>query len=189
MMPGATWDGILTRQDHVPSTGEWQRLISQSSLFTYWSMTCLLHKFPQALISDLSIFSKCRAMIIFDRMNSLKTLIDRDVLTSRHFTPDDQPMKQLYMFSLTGVASITINHWSIRPEENMEQLKGLMQGTLGDSLYVGASLRRHWTNKDKTARAEENKDDPEKQAAYARETRAIYRHNIVTFGVPIIRVV
>jgi len=93
LTPGATWEGILTKQDHEPSIGEWQRFISQSSMFTYWSMTCLLHKFQENLISDLSIFNNCRAMCIFDRMNSLKTLIDRDVLTSRHFTPDDQPMK------------------------------------------------------------------------------------------------
>lgn len=89
MTPGSQWEGILTKVDHEPSIGEWQRFISQSSMFTYWSMTCLLHKFQENLISDLSIFNNCRAMCIFDRMNSLKTLIDRDVLTSKHFTPDD----------------------------------------------------------------------------------------------------
>lgn len=52
-------------------------------------MTCLLHKFPKHLVADLSIFSKCRAMVIFDRMNSYKTLVDRAVLTSRHFVPDE----------------------------------------------------------------------------------------------------
>jgi len=45
LTPGAQWEGILTKQDHEPSIGEWQRYISQSSMFTYWSMTCLLHKF------------------------------------------------------------------------------------------------------------------------------------------------
>jgi len=52
-------------------------------------MTCLLHKFPQALISDLTIFNKCKAMVIFDRMNTFKTLVDRNVMTSRHFVPDE----------------------------------------------------------------------------------------------------
>ena len=27
---GSKWEGILTGEEHVPSTGEWQRLISQS---------------------------------------------------------------------------------------------------------------------------------------------------------------
>jgi len=89
MMPAAKWEGVLTHREHIPSDGEWQQQISQSSLFAYYSMTCLLHKFPSSLISDLSIFNKCRAMAIFDRMNSYKTLIDRNVLTSKHFSPDE----------------------------------------------------------------------------------------------------
>lgn len=81
---------------------------------------------------------------------------------------------------------MTINHWSTRPEASLEALKGLMNGALGDGIYLGASLRKHWTNKDKAAAAEEN---PEAKAAQDASLRAIYRHNIVTFGVPIIRVV
>ena len=93
IMPGTRWEGILTHSQHIPSEGEWQSQIATSSLFMYYSMTCLLHKFPSSLISDLSIFNKCRAMVIFDRMNSYKTLVDRNVLTSKHFSPDEQPMQ------------------------------------------------------------------------------------------------
>ena len=89
MLANSKIDGILTHQTHAPSDGEWQKEISSASLFAFYSMTCLLHKFPSQLISNLSIFNKCRAMIIFDRMNSLKTLVDRNVLTSKHFSPDD----------------------------------------------------------------------------------------------------
>lgn len=89
MLPGCPWSGILTSTQHTPSIGEWQEKISQSSLFAYYSMTCLLHRFPPALVADLSIFSKCRAMIIFDRMNSFKTLVDRNVVTSKHFVPSE----------------------------------------------------------------------------------------------------
>ena len=92
MLPAAQWKGILTTTEHAPSDGEWQERISKASLFAYFSMTCLLHKFPPALVADLSIFSKCKAMLIFDRMNSYKTLIDRNVVTSRHFVPSEQPM-------------------------------------------------------------------------------------------------
>lgn len=124
-------------------------------------MTCLLHKFPKNLISDLSIFNNCRAMVVLDRMNSLKQLIDRDVLTSKHFTPDDQPMRQVALFSLCGVSSVTINHWSTRPEANLDVLKGLMNGTLGDGLYVNAALRKHWSAK---AKAEAEEEDPAAKA-------------------------
>ncbi len=86
--------------------GEWQERISKASLFAYYSMTCLLHKFPPSLVADLSIFSKCRAMIIFDRMNSYKTLIDRSVVTSRHYVPSEQPMQEAALFPLAGVQTI-----------------------------------------------------------------------------------
>ena len=122
IMPGSKWEGIMTHAEHIPSEGEWQSTIANSSLFMYYSMTCLLHKFPSALISDLTIFNKCRAMVIFDRMNSYKTLIDRNVLTSKHFSPDEQPMQQAALFTLCDVSSIVINHWSTRPEDNLEQM-------------------------------------------------------------------
>ena len=88
-MAGSKIEGIMTHSEHIPSEGEWQNSIANSSMFIYYSMTCLLHKFHSALISDLSIFNKCRAMVILDRMNSFKTLIDRNVLTSKHFSPDE----------------------------------------------------------------------------------------------------
>lgn len=147
MMPGSKWEGIMTKSQHIPSDGEWQRLISQSSMFAYYSMTCLLHKFPPSLISDLSIFNKCKAMVIFDRMNSYKTLIDRNMLTSKHFVPNEQPTQMIALFSLCGVSSITINHWSTKPETNLEVFENFMKGCLVDGVYVGASLKKYWQGK------------------------------------------
>jgi len=137
VMPGSKFEGIVTHSEHIPSEGEWQNSIANSSLFVYYSMTCLLHKFHSALISDLSIFNKCRAMIILDRMNSYKTLIDRNVLTSKHFSPDEQPMQQAALFTLCDVSTVVVNHWSTRPEDNMEQFTSIMRGTLGEGMYLG----------------------------------------------------
>lgn len=103
MQNGLTWKGVLTNAEHSPSSGEWQDAIAKSELFVYYSMTCLLHKFPPSLVADLSIFNKCKAMIIFDRMNSFKTLVDREVVTSKHFVPSEQPMQEAILFSLCGI--------------------------------------------------------------------------------------
>lgn len=165
-MPGSVWDGILNHKHHIPSEGEWQKQISSASLFVYFSMTCLLHKFPSALITDLTIFSKCKAMVIFDRMNSLKSLVDRNVMTSKHFTADEQPMQQVALFTLCGVNSIVINNWSTTPEANMEQFESLMRASLTDGLYLGSAGLR--------------KRKPERNLA-------IYQFNSVTYGVPLLR--
>ena len=54
LMPGSSLAGILTHKTHLASVGEWQKQISQASMFLYFSMTCLLHQFPKELITDLT---------------------------------------------------------------------------------------------------------------------------------------
>ena len=169
----------------------------------YYSMTCLLHKFPSSLISDLSIFNKCRAMVIFDRMNSYKTLVDRNVLTSKHFSPDEQPMQQAALFTLCDVSSIVINHWSTRPEDNLEQMQALMRGALTDGLYLGnyalekgfKIAQRPMSKASGAAASQERLGSQASQSragtALTAEEQAklgIYSHNMVTIGVPFLRV-
>lgn len=187
MSPGLTWNGIYTPTEHSPSTGEWQEKIAKSQLFAYFSMTCLLHKFPPALVTELSIFSQCRAMIIFDRMNSFKTLVDRNVVTSRHFVPSEQPVQEAALFSLCGVNTVVTNHWSTKPENNLDLFEKLMRGILTDGLYVGASLKRHWQNY--AIEAENLEPTAPEKAEYEQNSRNLFRHNTCTFGVPIVRVV
>ena len=38
LVPGSQWKGVDTK-DHIPSDGEWQRMLKTCSLFTYFSMT------------------------------------------------------------------------------------------------------------------------------------------------------
>ena len=170
-LPGSNWQGLLQHKTHIASEGEWQKHVSSSSMFVYFSMTCLLHQFPQELIADLSIFNQCKAMVIFDRMNTFKTLIDRQMLTSKHFSSDEQPMQQLALFTLNGVNSIVINNWAITPESSFEQMDHLMRYTLQEGTYLGTTgLRKHF-----------------KQT----ETDAMFIHsaNMVTYGVPLLRIV
>ena len=69
-------------------------------IIKFWNIPFnqILYSFPNIVISDLSIFNNCRAMCIFDRMNSLKTLIDRDVLTSWRKRPLKGSKKGLFNY-------------------------------------------------------------------------------------------
>lgn len=187
MQGGADWKGILTSTQHAPSVGEWQERISKASMFAYYSMTCLLHKFPPSLIADLSIFSKCRAMVIFDRMNSYKTLVDRNVVTSPHFVPSEQPMQEAVLFSLCGVQTIITNHWATKPEDNLELFQELLRGCLSEGLYLGAALKRYWAQ---LAHDVDGLDDGcEPRRVYLAKSRSLFRHNTCTYGVPLVRIV
>ena len=75
-------------------------------------------------------------------------------------------MQQAALFSLCGVSSIVINHWSTTPEANFASFESLMRTSLADGIYVGsASARKH------------------------KPSGLIHKANSVTFGVPLMRVV
>ena len=152
-------------------------------------MTCLLHKFPPALIADMSIFSKCRAMIIFDRMNSYKTLIDRDVVTSRHFVPSEQPLQEAALFSLCGIQTIITNHWSTKPEDNFEIFTKLLTGSLTDGLYLGASVKKYWKDIQMTHDTCPEDTPMDTIMGYKDRLRGLFKHNTCTYGVPLVRIV
>lgn len=186
MLPGINWNGIFTATEHNPSTGEWQEKIAKSQMFAYYSMTCLLHKFPPSLVTELSIFNQCRAMIIFDRMNSFKTLVDRNVVTSRHFVPSEQPLQEAALFSLCGVSTVVTNHWSTKPQNNLDIFEKILRGIITDGLYIGASLKRHWENS--LVEVQDLEDTDPQKIEYYQNTRNIFKLNTVTYGVPIVRV-
>jgi hypothetical protein len=119
-------------------------------------------------------------MIIMDRMNSFKTLMDRNVLTSKHFVPNEQPYQEAALFSLCGVSTIVTNHWSIKPEAGFEIYEHLLKGCLTEGLYLGASLRKYKEDKDITNASGEKE---------IQRKKSIYKYNPVTYGVPIIRIV
>lgn len=141
LIPSSQWRGVTT-QDHVPSEGEWQRMLQSSSLFTYFSMTGLLHMYPPEKLAETSSICGSNAAIILDRMNSFKPLVDKDVLTSKHFKEKEQPEQTAALFSALGLNSILINQWAITPEENFKIYKRILEeiGTKGK--YIGAAIQR-----------------------------------------------
>jgi hypothetical protein len=110
-------------------------------------------------------------MVVFDRMNTFKTLIDRQNLTSKHYQADEQPSQIIALMTLAGVNSIVINNWSTTPENNLMQYEHLMKSILQEGNYLGTyGLRKHFKN-------------------HEPEALLIHKANIVTYGVPLMRVV
>lgn len=86
-------------------------------------------------------------MVIFDRMNTIKTLVDRQALTSKHYSADDQPSQMVALLTLAGVNSIVTNNWSTTPEDNLKQYELLMRTVLSEGIYLGTTgLRKHFRN-------------------------------------------
>lgn len=69
----------------------------------------------------------------------------------------------------------------------LEQFEALLRGILTDGLYLGASLKKHWTNE---GTAVENLDDADAtKIEYLKKSIDLFRHNSVTYGVPIVRII
>lgn len=81
-----------------------------------------------------------------DRMNANKTLIDRNILTSKHYVPNEQPTQQAALFSLCGVSSIVTMNWATKPEASFEAFQMLLRGSLAEGVYLGAALRKYRAN-------------------------------------------
>lgn len=141
LIPGSQWTGVDTKH-HIPSDGEWQRLLRKSSLFTYFSMTCVLHVYPPEKIAETTSIARANAAVILDRMNSYKPLIEKDVLTSKHFKEKDQPDQTAALFSVLGMNSILINQWAISPEENMRIYRDILNEIGVKGKYIGAAIQR-----------------------------------------------
>lgn len=141
LVPGSQWKGVDTK-DHIPSDGEWQRFLKNNSLLVYFSMTCMLHVYPPHKLAETSSIAHSNAAIIFDRMNSFKPLINKEVLTSKHFNELEQPDQTAGLLSAIGMNSILINQWAICPEENIRIYKRILSEMGTNGKYIGASVLR-----------------------------------------------
>lgn len=66
-------------------------------------------------------------MVILDRMNTYKTLVDRGILTSQHYIPNQQPLNMAALYSLCGVATVITNLWAVKPEVNFEIMQNIFK--------------------------------------------------------------
>ena len=114
------------------------------------------------------------------------------------------------------MASILINHWSVKPEDNLKQLQQIMKGSLQEGIYFGTGSLRQQEKRQlelTLIKREQSQENPSrlataksgatkvsqaniKEAAKTEEEvpdadyfRNSFRTNIVNIGVPFLRVV
>lgn len=73
-------------------------------------------------------------------------------------------MQQAALFSLAGVASITINHWSVKPEDNLKQFNSIVKGSLQDGLYLGTAALKQQEKRNADIAASPKREPSQEQA-------------------------
>ena len=118
-------EGIVS-SDHYPSIPELQKLYSNSSIFMFLSQTCFLYQFPPYEILESSKFTKCKLVIIQDRVTCVKNFVDQKSLIPKNFSLTTQPIDMIALFTVCGLVSIVINKWSIDMEETSELIDDIL---------------------------------------------------------------
>ena len=187
LIANSTWNGVYSK-DHIPAKGEWERYLKDSSLFIYYSLTCLLHKFTPWMIADSTSISNSNCAVILDWMNTLKPFIEKDVLTSPHFMNHNQPTETAELLSILGLNTVLINQWPMWPEENYAIYKEILKEVGTEGVYLSAALRKYWegTSEWVLVQKEGQADEVEEKITYK---KALYRFNTISYGVPLTRVI
>ena len=109
-------------------------------------------------------------------------IVDRNVVTSKHFVSCDHPMQEETLFSLCGVQTIIKNHWSTKPENNLEIFEKLLRGFLTDTLR---NFREQYAQKAKNLIDEDDLNS----IKYKDKTKNLFKHNSCIYGVPIMTII
>ncbi len=116
--------------EHYPSIPELQRLYSTSSLFVFMSQTALFYQYSPEEILESSRFSKCKSVIILDRIISTKNFVDQKSLIPKNFSFGSQPLDLIAILTLTGVSTIITTKWSLDLNEASELLDDIIDESI-----------------------------------------------------------
>ena len=188
MIQGSNWKGVFSKE-HIPAKGEWERMLKDSSLFVYFSLTCMLHKFTPRMIADITSVSKSNCALILDRMNTFKIQVDKEVLTSPHFANHDQPLQTAELLTILGFNTVIINQWPIRPEENFAIYKEILKEVSTEGVYLSAALRKYRDGTSEKKLVQKEGGQPNEVEEKVTYKKALYRFNTVNFGVPLTRLI
>jgi hypothetical protein len=126
---------IIYSDNHVAGVGEWERAINTSDLFVYYGIPTILHKFSPSSIAEICNYSDPKSLIIFERMNTLKTLVDRNSFTNSSYMLNDQPLQTIMLLLSSSPISICINRYSLTPEQNIGILDAMIE-TASEGKYL-----------------------------------------------------
>ena len=84
-------------------------------------------------------------MLLFDRMNAEKVLVDRNSLLSAHYQLSEQPVQIAALLTLIGVNYFGLNQFAMKTEETIQQYECILKDCIkGDGgVYLGAGLKKY----------------------------------------------
>eukprot|EP00828_Plagiopyla_frontata_P008509 TRINITY_DN14247_c0_g1_i3.p1 TRINITY_DN14247_c0_g1~~TRINITY_DN14247_c0_g1_i3.p1 ORF type:complete len:307 (+),score=41.31 TRINITY_DN14247_c0_g1_i3:155-1075(+) len=149
MKPGGKFANLKfqgnTTSQRIASIGEWQRYLSSASGLLFYGHPSILDILSPKLFTDLLEINETKAFIVLDRINAIKTIIEKQSsldTNSDKIPVIEQPLMTFVLLSLLGASSIAINQWSIHPSETANTLKSML-AQINQQLYFAATLNQY----------------------------------------------
>ncbi|CAB4000547.1 Hypothetical predicted protein, partial [Paramuricea clavata] len=138
----AKWSG-LTGTNHVPSVGEWQKLMKESSAFIFYGTQKCLNYVPPSLLVSFPL-QECNIMLILDHVETNESFLRQATLDASKTCNEltfEFPFESAAILSLTGVNSIIANQWNCKLRDNREKFTKILEAAIDNSKNIGNALR------------------------------------------------
>ena len=181
----AKWTGLIGT-NHVPSVGEWQKLMKESSVFVFYGTQKYLNYIPPSLLVPFSL-PECNIMVILDHTETNESFLRQSTLDASKTCSEltfEFPFESAAILSLTGVNCIVANQWNCKLRHNKEKFVKIFEATIDNNKSIGNAVRSflHAKAENKTDQDLPAEDITEEVAP--RQLDVIVSDNAVLYGVP-----
>ncbi|XP_031554904.1 uncharacterized protein LOC116291829 [Actinia tenebrosa] len=136
------WTGAMG-SDHLPSIGEFQRLLHESSVFLFYGTERCLGSLPPNMLCPMNL-TECNVAFIMDLVQTNSSFLrqsrDDSAKTVSEISLED-PLECAMLFSLAGVGCVLTNTWHGQLQDNKNKLIKYFTVLLEDSKPIGQALR------------------------------------------------
>ena len=153
-----SWEG-LTPTDHVPSDGEWQKLLSSAGVFAYAGCGPLFARVSALRVSPLDM-SKAGIVCLNARVaqaEAQRTQSKLDNLKSRTQREFETVYNTALLLSLRGVQSVVMNQYAVSIESAAAYQRQLMRKLLAGKPAGALSGEWRWAIVDAPAKGKKSK--------------------------------
>eukprot|EP00058_Branchiostoma_floridae_P006091 XP_002591579.1 hypothetical protein BRAFLDRAFT_131026 [Branchiostoma floridae] len=136
------WEGIMG-DDHIPSLGEWENLMTEGSGFVFYGMERLAC-YPSSIKLATMNLQGCMIMMLLDHTQTNKSFRRQskaDVHKNATLLSLEKHLETAMLLSLSGVGCVLTNQWHCTLEENAQKLNKVMKDLLGIGKSSGQAVR------------------------------------------------
>ncbi|CAH3151990.1 unnamed protein product [Porites lobata] len=138
----AKWSGIIG-SDHLPSVGEFQRLVSESTGFIFYGPERFLGCMPPNMLAPMNV-TDCHLVILLDLVQTGQSFLRQGKDDATKAVGElwlERPLETAMLLSLVGVAGVVSSQWHCQLADNKHKLDTYLTGLLETSKTVGEAVR------------------------------------------------